>query len=91
MYRLYLTMKEWSVGDIIGEEIVVASGQMVLDQQAVATFVNNVESSNGSILHAFEKQAKAAVVSLFLIFRFIQQLTISARVLGINKNSRSSW
>jgi hypothetical protein len=84
-------MKEQSVSDITGEEITVALGQRVLNQQAAAAFVNNVENTNENILCAFEKQAKAAAVSQFLMFRFIQQLTISARVLGINKNLRSSW
>ena len=62
MYRLYLTMKECTPDQITTEEILVASGQQVIDPGAVSAFISQVESANEGIQHVFEKQAQAAAV-----------------------------
>ena len=56
-------MKERAPDQITTEEILVASGQQVIDPGAVSAFISQVESANKGIRHAFEKQAQAAAVS----------------------------
>jgi hypothetical protein len=63
MHRLYLTMKERLPGEIPVEEIAVALGRTVLNQEVAAAFVSKVASTNEGIQHAFERQVEAAAVS----------------------------
>ena len=62
MYRLYLTMKERAADQITTEEILVASGQKVIDPGAVSAFIGQAESVNEDIWRAFEKQAQITAV-----------------------------
>jgi hypothetical protein len=62
MYRLYLAMKEQSLDKVTQEEIMIASGQKVLDPGEAAKFLDELESTNGDIRRAFEKQAETAAV-----------------------------
>jgi len=62
MYDLYLTMKDRSPDQITKEEILLASGQKVIDPGAVSKFISQMESTNGSIQHAFEKQLQDKAV-----------------------------
>ena len=61
MYRLYLVMKECSPAQITEEEIAVASGKKLLDP--ASDFLSKLESANGKIRHAFDRQVEAATVS----------------------------
>jgi len=62
MYDLYLTMKDRSPDQITKEEILLASGQKVIDPGAVSEFISRMESTNGSIQRAFEKQLQDKAV-----------------------------
>ena len=62
MYHLYLAMKEHSPDQITKEEILVASGQKVINPGAVSQFISRVESANEDIRHAFEKQVQVKAV-----------------------------
>ncbi len=73
MYSLYLTMKERSPDRITKEEILVASGQKVIDLGAIPELISRVGSANGDIWCAFEKQAQVTVVSEHLYFGTIFQ------------------
>jgi hypothetical protein len=69
MYRLYLTMKERSPDQITKEEILVASGQKVIDPGAVSQFIDQVESANQDIRRAFEKQVQVKAVCEHILTR----------------------
>ena len=62
MHRLYLTMKEHSPDQITMEEILVASGQKVIDPEAISQFIGQVESANQDIQRMFEKQVQVKAV-----------------------------
>lgn len=62
MHRLYLTMKDRSPDQITKEEILLASGQKVLAPGAMTEFISQVESANGGIRRAFEKQVQDKAV-----------------------------
>ena len=68
MYCLYLTMKEQSSGEISAEEIEVALGHKVLDQEAAAAFIDTMASTKENIQCTFERQVKAAAVSQLTMF-----------------------
>ncbi|KAI9432637.1 hypothetical protein F5148DRAFT_1295675 [Russula earlei] len=60
MFCLYVAMKEHVPDDVTQEEIMIASGQKVLDPGESSKFLDELESMNSDIWHAFEKQAETA-------------------------------
>lgn len=75
MYHLYLILKDRDSPPTI-EEQEIASGRKVLDVDAVATYLSQVEKASANILLMFAKQQEQEVVSLVCLFGVIFDLIL---------------
>jgi len=93
MYSLYLTMKERSPDQFTKEEILVASGQKVIDPGAILELISRVGSANEDIRRAFEKQARGTVVRghLFSSLQYLSGALTFLRAHGINRSLTICW
>jgi hypothetical protein len=89
MFCLYLAMEEHASDNITQEEIMIASGQKVLDPGEASKFLDELESMNGNIQHAFEKQAETAAVHEYPYILMVMLMVLRAH--GTRKSLKICW
>jgi hypothetical protein len=86
MFCLYLAMKERMPDNVTQEEIMIASGWKVLNPREASKFLDELESMNSNIWHAFEKQVETAAVCEHLYTLMVMLMVQRAH--GTRKSSK---